>query len=94
MHFPEMTILHESSPTAWDPRSAVRWVFAQAEYMETLHARPTVAGTALALGHAIRSIKPGRDPRAPTALRLALCSQRSSDRGCCCSAPSERNAGT
>ena len=62
MHFPEMTILHESSPTASDPKLSRQMAFAQRQYMEK-HFPPVrrVAGRfALGLGYAIRSVKPGR----------------------------------
>ena len=62
MHLPEVTILHESSPTASDARLNAQMAFAQRQYMEK-HFAPVrrVAGIlALGLGYAIRSLRPGR----------------------------------
>ncbi len=66
VHLPQMTILHESSPTASNPRLNGQMAFAQRQYMAKHFAPvPRLAGIlALGLGYAIRSIRPGRGPNA------------------------------
>jgi len=64
VHFPQMTILHQSSTTASDERLSRQMAFARRQYMGKHFGRAhRLAGTlALGIGYAIRSIAPGRGP--------------------------------
>ena len=61
VHLPQMTIFHQSSTTVGDPLSR-QMAFARRQYMAKHFSRASrVAGiAALALGYALRSVKPGR----------------------------------
>jgi GT2 family glycosyltransferase len=66
IHLPQMTILHESSPTASDARLNGQMAFARRQYMAK-HFSPArrIAGiTTLGLGYMLRSFRPGRRPDA------------------------------
>jgi GT2 family glycosyltransferase len=62
IHLPQMTILHESSTTASDPRLNGQMAFARRQYMvKQFSPSHRIAGiAALGLGYALRSVKPGR----------------------------------
>ena len=66
VHFPQMTISHESSATASDARLSAQMAFARRQYMAKHFSRwHRIAGiVALGLGYALRSGKPGRGPDA------------------------------
>ena len=66
IHLPQMTILHESSPTASHPRLNAQMAFARRQYMaKHFSAARRMAGiAALGLGYGLRSLRPGRAPDA------------------------------
>ncbi len=73
VHFPQMTIFHESSTRPSNARLSRQMAFARRQYMAK-HFAPAerVAGIlAVGLGYAIRSVKPGRGPDARQRRRSA-----------------------
>ena len=62
VHLPQMTILHQSSATGSDEKLNAQMAFARRQYMTKHFSRPhrIAATTAIGLGYALRSVKPGR----------------------------------
>jgi N-acetylglucosaminyl-diphospho-decaprenol L-rhamnosyltransferase len=73
-HLPELTIVHHANKAGSNPRLDAQAAFAKRQYAEKNFsvAHRFAAVAALALGYALRSVRPGGDPAARESSRAAL----------------------